>query len=186
MHKRIDSRARLALGLLSLMGTSVSDKAHAQPDESDEAELSASFQYDAATQTLQTKYFFHNSAAYPLVVFDRGDSRGRRASEPVQLTDPDGVLTLTFQGFAIPEPGPTAPVLPLGRKLDTSATALNRFSLVLAPPPQQVRLCVGYAKFAEDGYLEKQGVLQANAQTISQQTVLCSTPVTLAELAADR
>jgi len=98
MHKRIDSRARLALGLLSLMGTSVSDKAHAQPDESDEAELSASFQYDAATQTLQTKYFFHNSAAYPLVVFDRGDSRGRRASEPVQLTDQgDSLLTLRLE-----------------------------------------------------------------------------------------
>lgn len=185
MPKRIDSRALLALGLLSLIGSSMFDKAHAQADESDEAELSASFQYDASTQTLQAKYFFHNSAAYPLVVFDRGDNRGRRASEPVQLTDPNGMLTLAFQGFAIPEPGPTAPVLPLGRKLAASATALNRFSLVLAPPPQQVRLCVGYAKFSEDGYVAKQRVLQASAQTIGEQTLLCSAPVSLAKLAAD-
>lgn len=185
MHKRTESGALLALALLGVIGTSMPESARAQSDESDEAELSATFKYDAATQTLQTKYFFHNSAAYPLVVFDRGDNHGRRASEPVQLTDTDGLLTLSFQGFPIPVPTPAAPTLPLGRKLDSSATALNRFSLVLAQPPQKVRLCVGYAKFAEDRYVEMQNVLQASAAAIGEQTVLCSAPVTLADLAAD-
>jgi hypothetical protein len=127
------------------------------------AELSARFDYAAASRIVTVRYTLRNSGDAPLAVFDRGDANSLAANQhalgevgiPRMFVEGDDV---TLEHVVLPLPENidiTSPPTPVALEVPPGASIDGRFEFALKGTvvPKRLRWCVGVMRVG-DAYME--------------------------------
>ncbi len=153
------------------------------------ADMTATFDYSSAGQSVQVTYRVQNQGSEPLVVFDRGDRHAVLTRQlvagavppPLFSVDGSGGLTLSHEALPLPHPTPTSPPTPLASRLAPGTTVDGRFSFTLpaSVDATRIRWCVGIAPFNERDFSASENTAgvdlwRASFAVVDDQTRICT------------